>query len=162
MKKRFRNREPEVGYRHEGHARPITRRDFLAQGLIAGAAAITLPSLSGLLRGSGVAQAQTVIDCGVGAGAGKIPFLCFNDHCSTRKKVFYITSDKVPPTVMAGAEAMLCPKCGKKQAVVAVPCPHCMQWNPQTLENCKHCHRPLRSMGPKPTAPSGKPAPKTP
>lgn len=94
----------------------------------------------------------------------RIPFLCFYDHCSTRKKVFYITSDKVPPTVMAGTEAMLCPKCGKKLAVVAVSCVNCMAWSPQTLENCAHCRRPLRSMGPrpKPTGPSAKPAPKAP
>jgi len=94
----------------------------------------------------------------------RIPFLCFYDHCSTRKQVFYIASDKVPPTVMAGTEAMLCPKCGKKLAVVAVSCINCMQWSPQTLEDCAHCHRPLRSMGPKPkpTGPSGKPTPKTP
>ena len=94
----------------------------------------------------------------------KIPFLCFNDDCSTRKQIFRITSDKVPPTVMAGAEAMLCPKCGKQKAVVAVPCPHCMRWSPQTVENCVHCHRPLKSMmaRPKPTGPSGEPAPEAP
>jgi len=78
MKRRF--REPLIGhgYRHEGHRRPITRRDFLAQGMIAGAAAITTPWWYNALRGRGVANAQTVIDCGVGAGAGKIPFVCFD------------------------------------------------------------------------------------
>jgi len=94
----------------------------------------------------------------------RVAFLCFYSHCSTRKRVFYITSDKVPPTVMDGTEAMLCPKCGKKQAVVAVSCPNCMRWTPQTLENCTHCRRSLTSMGPrpKPPEPSEKPAPKTP
>jgi hypothetical protein len=94
----------------------------------------------------------------------KIPFLCFNDDCSIRKQIFRITTDKVPPTVMAGAEVMLCPQCDKKKAVVAVPCPECMQWSPQTVETCVHCHRPLKGMRtrPKPTEPSGEPARKAP
>jgi hypothetical protein len=78
MKKQRRDRSAEVGYRHEGHARPISRRDFLAQGLIAGAAVITLPPIFGRMQGSGVAHAQTAMECGIGAGAGKIPFLCFD------------------------------------------------------------------------------------
>jgi hypothetical protein len=64
--------------RHEGHRRPMTRRDFLAQGFITGAAAIAAPSIFRLLGGSGLAQAQTVAACGISAGAGKIPFLCFD------------------------------------------------------------------------------------
>lgn len=74
----------------------------------------------------------------------EVPFICFYDHCSTRKKVFHIRENKVPPTVMAGTQAMKCPKCGKQLAVVAVPCPHCKKWNPQTVENCEHCDKSMR------------------
>jgi len=64
----------------ENHKRPITRRDFLGRGLIAGAAAVITPSLFGLM-GSKVMAAVTEAECGIigGAGAGnKIPFICLD------------------------------------------------------------------------------------
>jgi hypothetical protein len=67
---------PRRGYQHENHARAVTRRQFLAQGMIAGAATLASPGLFGLLRpGTGVAQAA---ECGISAGSGMIPFLCFD------------------------------------------------------------------------------------
>ncbi len=57
---------------HEGHKRPVTRREFLGQGLIAGSAIIASPSLFGLLDGDAKAQA-----CSVGA-AGGIPYIGFD------------------------------------------------------------------------------------
>jgi hypothetical protein len=62
---------------HADHPRPLTRRDFLARGLIAGSAMVASPSLFGLLGNSGNAHAQAA-QCGLSAGAGKIPFLCFD------------------------------------------------------------------------------------
>ena len=42
--------------RHGAHKKPITRRDFLAQGFASGAATVLLPGLGGLL-GAGSARA---------------------------------------------------------------------------------------------------------
>jgi hypothetical protein len=63
--------------RHPNHKRPITRRDFLAQGFISGAAMIVAPSLFGLFR-SQEAYAQAAAQCNLSAGAGRIPFVCFD------------------------------------------------------------------------------------
>ncbi len=65
-------------YRHLDHRRPVTRRDFLAQGFLTGAAVIASPSLFGLFGGRRDAFAQAVEECGLSAGGGRIPFLCFD------------------------------------------------------------------------------------
>lgn len=63
--------------RKTGHARPKTRRDFLAQGLIAGVSTVFLPSIATILARE--AQAACVIDGNAGMlGAGKIPFLAID------------------------------------------------------------------------------------
>jgi hypothetical protein len=64
-------------FRHADHPRPVTRRQFLAQGFISGAAWIAAPSLLGLFT-SREARAQAVIECGLGGAGGKIPFLVFD------------------------------------------------------------------------------------
>lgn len=65
-------------FRHESHKRPVTRRDFLAQGFLTGAAVVASPSIFGLLGRNQEAYAQAV-DCGAAVGgAGRIPFLCFD------------------------------------------------------------------------------------
>jgi hypothetical protein len=64
-------------YRHTSHPRPRTRREFLAQGFLTGAAWIAGPSLLGLFSSS-EARAQAVISCGLGAAGNKIPFLVFD------------------------------------------------------------------------------------
>jgi len=63
--------------RNLNHKRPITRRDFLAQGFISGAAMIVAPSLFGLFK-SPAAYAQAAAQCNLSAGAGRIPFMCFD------------------------------------------------------------------------------------
>jgi hypothetical protein len=74
---------------HDSHKRPVTRRDFIASGLMTGPAVVAGGSLLALLAASRRAGAQVVpldtdIDglrtgCGIATvGAGKIPFICFD------------------------------------------------------------------------------------
>ncbi len=62
--------------RHQEHRRPVSRRDFLAQGFLTGAGMIMAPTLLSLMRAS-TARAQTP-GCVLRAGAGMIPFLCLD------------------------------------------------------------------------------------
>lgn len=71
--------------RHPDHKRPVTRRDFLAQGFIAGSGTVIAPALLGLLANPRTAHAlSTDIDnlrsavCNIQQGAGKVPFICFD------------------------------------------------------------------------------------
>jgi hypothetical protein len=71
--------------RHQDHSRPRTRREFVAQGFMTGAATILGPSLLGLLAQPRTARAALATDiqtavsgCGITTGAGKIPFICFD------------------------------------------------------------------------------------
>ncbi|NOY61734.1 MAG: general secretion pathway protein GspF [Gammaproteobacteria bacterium] len=72
--------------RHPDHKRPVTRRDFLAQGFSAGLATVAAPSLFGLFANPRQAQAALSQDlqdlktsCGIATqGAGKIPFITFD------------------------------------------------------------------------------------
>lgn len=74
--------------RHAAHKRPVTRRDFLAQGFLTGAGILTAPTLLGLMAGTRNAQAAVSLStdiaaaktaCGLDAlGGGKIPFICFD------------------------------------------------------------------------------------
>jgi hypothetical protein len=65
-------------YRHENHRRPVTRRDFLAQGMIGGVGMAFGPSLLGFF-GNSEAGAAMAAECGVtapAAGPGMIPIIC--------------------------------------------------------------------------------------
>jgi hypothetical protein len=72
--------------RLNAHGRPLTRRDFLGQGLIAGLGLVTAPTLFGLFANPREAAAALAPDiealkssCGIKSlGAGKIPFICFD------------------------------------------------------------------------------------
>ncbi len=73
--------------RHPDHPRPTTRREFLAQGFMAGGASVVLPSLAALLANPKIAHADSglapdiaaaVTACGITQGAGMIPFICFD------------------------------------------------------------------------------------
>jgi hypothetical protein len=72
--------------RHQDHSRPRTRREFVAQGFMSGAATILGPSLLGLMaanpriaRAALAGDIQTAVaGCGINTGAGKIPFICFD------------------------------------------------------------------------------------
>jgi hypothetical protein len=70
----------------EGHKRPMTRRDFLAQGFSAGLGTVVAPTVFGLFANPREAMAALSPDlealrasCGIEVlGAGKIPFICFD------------------------------------------------------------------------------------
>jgi len=71
--------------RHQDHPRPRTRREFVAQSFMTGAATVIGPSLLGLLAAPRTARATLASDitaflgpCGINLGAGKIPFICFD------------------------------------------------------------------------------------
>jgi hypothetical protein len=75
-------REP---LRHPDHPRPTTRREFIAQGFMAGGASVLLPSMAALLANPRIAHAQLAPDisaavssCGITQGSGMIPFICFD------------------------------------------------------------------------------------
>lgn len=65
--------------RHADHAVPITRRQLLSAGLIGGAAAVLVPALSkaGVIANLDAAGLDAT-GCNISAGAGKIPFICFD------------------------------------------------------------------------------------
>lgn len=71
---------------HNCHARPTSRRDFISQGLMTGAATVMGPSILGLFGNPQKAHATLSPDiealknaCGIAVqGAGKIPFICFD------------------------------------------------------------------------------------
>jgi hypothetical protein len=72
--------------RHESHKAPVTRRDFIAQGMKTGPAIIAAPAALAMLIGSDNARAMSPdleallgpAACAIQAGAGKIPFICFD------------------------------------------------------------------------------------
>ena len=85
MRKPPRALGPNEPFRHADHPRPTTRREFVAQGFLTGAATILGPSLLGLMADPRIARAalatdiqQAVTTCGITTGAGKIPFICFD------------------------------------------------------------------------------------
>ncbi len=72
--------------RHPDHRRPITRRDFIGQGFMAGSASVLGGGLLSLFADPRAAWAALSSDldplragCGINVlGAGKIPFICFD------------------------------------------------------------------------------------
>jgi hypothetical protein len=73
--------------KHELHKKPVTRRDFLAQGFMTGAATILAPSMLATMLKSQRANAlspdlddmaRDPLRCNIQLGAGKIPFICFD------------------------------------------------------------------------------------
>ena len=75
-RRRFEQRVEER-CRRTGHARPKSRREFLNQGLIAGVSTVFLPSLATVLSRA-EAQVACVIENNPMLGAGKIPYLGFD------------------------------------------------------------------------------------
>lgn len=71
---------------HNCHAKPMSRRDFIAQGFMAGVGTVCSGSVFSLLANPGMAHAGLSADlealkssCGIAAqGAGKIPFIVFD------------------------------------------------------------------------------------
>ena len=73
-------REP---LRHPDHSRPRTRREFLAQGFLAGSATVLAPAMFSLFPRQAHASLatdiqQAVTACGITTGAGLVPFICFD------------------------------------------------------------------------------------
>jgi hypothetical protein len=71
--------------RHQDHPRPRTRREFVAQSFMTGAATVIGPSLLAMLAAPRSARAALAPDisgllkpCSITTGAGKIPFICFD------------------------------------------------------------------------------------
>ena len=66
------------------HKRPVTRRDFIAQGFLTGSATVMAPAALSLLLNPGRAMAldsdilAQKVACGITGGSGKIPFICFD------------------------------------------------------------------------------------
>jgi hypothetical protein len=74
--------------KHGSHKKPVSRRDFLAQGFMTGAATVVAPSLLAALLNPRSARADLSDDmeylardpdiCNIQQGAGKVPFICFD------------------------------------------------------------------------------------
>jgi len=72
--------------RHGSHKKPVTRRDFLAQGFTTGAATVVAPAALGMMLNPRRAAAlspdieamKVPAMCNISGGAGKIPFICFD------------------------------------------------------------------------------------
>ena len=77
---------PDEPLRHADHPRPVTRRDFIRQGMLRGSALVAGPTLFSLFGNPREARAALSPDlaalkegCGIAVqGAGKIPFICFD------------------------------------------------------------------------------------
>src|SRR5688572_21620238 len=88
MKRKSRRRALDINapLRQPDHPRPVTRRQFVSQGFIAGAATIAAPSIFGLFANPRAAYADLAPDietlkqsCGIAVqGEGKIPFICID------------------------------------------------------------------------------------
>jgi hypothetical protein len=85
MRKQYKAPGLHEPLRHQDHARPTTRRQFIAQSFMTGAATVVGPSLLGLLAAPRAARATLAADiqallapCNITTGAGKIPFICFD------------------------------------------------------------------------------------
>lgn len=69
---------------HQDHKKPVSRRDFISQGFMTGAATVVAPGMLTALFNPRIARAALSADinpgniCNIIAGAGKIPFICFD------------------------------------------------------------------------------------
>lgn len=72
--------------RHGSHKKPVTRRDFLAQGFTTGAATVVAPAALGMMMNPrrAAALSDDLEDlkarefCDIQGGAGRVPFICFD------------------------------------------------------------------------------------
>jgi hypothetical protein len=79
-------RHPDAPQRHDGHRRPMTRRELIAQGFMGGSAMVLTGGVFSLFSNPRQAYAALAEDlqpllssCGISTfGAGKIPFICFD------------------------------------------------------------------------------------
>jgi hypothetical protein len=88
MRRKVKDLSPDAPLLHPDHSRPVSRRDFVRQGLLKGAAVVTAPSLFGLFSNPRDAFAALSPDlealkaadrCDLNTlGGGKVPFICFD------------------------------------------------------------------------------------
>ena len=88
MRRKVKDLSPDAPLLHPDHSRPVSRRDFVRQGLLKGAAAVTAPSLFGLFSNPRDAFAALSPDlealkaadrCDLNTlGGGMVPFICFD------------------------------------------------------------------------------------
>jgi hypothetical protein len=86
MKRRHKQFGLNEPLRHPDHRRPVTRRDFIAQGFAGGGALVLGPTIFSLFANPRAARAALSPDlqallgpCGIATlGAGKVPFICFD------------------------------------------------------------------------------------
>ena len=84
MSKRRNARHWDAPQLHGDHPRPVTRRQFVAQGFMSGAAYTVGAGALGMISADAMAQLSPDIDdmrintCRITDGAGKIPFICFD------------------------------------------------------------------------------------
>jgi hypothetical protein len=78
-------RHPDAPQRHANHRRPMTRRELIGQGFLAGGATLLGGGILSLFANPRAAHAALAQDlqaltaaCGISNGAGKIPFICFD------------------------------------------------------------------------------------
>ena len=79
-------RNIDAPQRHQNHRRPMTRRELIGQGFVAGSATVLGGGIMSLFSNPHAAYAQLAGDldvlraaCGINVfGAGKIPFICFD------------------------------------------------------------------------------------
>ena len=84
MTKRRNARHYDAPQLHGDHPRPVTRRQFVAQGFMSGAAYTVGAGALSMLPASAMADLSDDVDdmrrdiCLITDGAGKIPFICFD------------------------------------------------------------------------------------
>jgi hypothetical protein len=78
---------PEAPLLYEDHGRPLTRRQFIRQGLMTGSAGILTGGMFGLFANPNLARANVAPDldalaasigCSLSTAGGGIPFICFD------------------------------------------------------------------------------------
>ncbi len=87
-KQKFKLLSPDAPLRHENHARPITRREFISRGFVGGSATLLGGGIFSLFANPNSAMAAvsadldalaTDIGCTLGGlGSAKVPFICFD------------------------------------------------------------------------------------
>ncbi len=86
IRKRPKSRQIDAPQRHQNHGRPLTRRELIGQGFLAGSATVLSGGVLSLFSNPRAAYAAMADDldplraaCGINVfGAGKIPFICFD------------------------------------------------------------------------------------
>lgn len=86
MTRRKKPLHPDAPLYHRSHARPVSRRDFLRQGLVAGAGTVIGGPLLGLFSNANAAglspdilsMVDAIPGCSLGGTGGGLPVICFD------------------------------------------------------------------------------------